>query len=270
MSSCCPRRSRIPRARIRSPPGSGSVRHCAGSCRAGSGVGSSSSERELDRGKTVDHAVMGLADDRQTPVRGVLADPHLPKRAVATQRYRHHLVDQTVERARCPVDVPIDREGGIVDPLGGVEAERHRCQLLPVAWSAVDPQLGCDRAARRSSAAVRRRRARTAPPSRRACARSASRPRGTRRRAPTVAGCSFGDQRLSLDRAQPAGAARALRGRTAAGERWRGARVSVVSPIRRRARTASAARSSPRAASSRCRCRAARRARGDCRSRPAS
>ena len=71
----------------------------------------------------------------------VLADPHLPQRAVAAQRHRHHLVDEVLERPGRPVDVTIDREGGVVDPLRRVQAQRDRRELLAVARRAPEPQL---------------------------------------------------------------------------------------------------------------------------------
>ena len=133
----------MPRASIRSLPGSGSarVRRRTGSCWAGSGVGSSSSEASSTAARPSTMQWWDLPTIARRRFARVLADPHLPERAVTTQRYRHHLVDQAVERTWRPVDVPIDREGGVVDPLGRVQAERDRRELLAVARRAADAQL---------------------------------------------------------------------------------------------------------------------------------
>src|SRR5271166_1478205 len=84
---------------------------------------------------------MALADYRERSIRCVLADPHLPQRTIATQWNRHHLIDEVVERARRPVHVPIDRERGIVDPLGRVQAQWDGRELLAVARRATEARL---------------------------------------------------------------------------------------------------------------------------------
>ena len=76
---------------------------------------------------------MGLADKCESLLGGLLANPHLPQRTVATQRRRHHLVDQASERTGRPVQMTVDRERLVVHPLGRVQPERHRRELLAVA-----------------------------------------------------------------------------------------------------------------------------------------
>ena len=106
--------------------------------RRGLGRGVEQHRAELDRCEPVDHAVVGLADHRQALVARVLAYPHLPQRTVAAQWRGHHFVDQAREGAGGAVEVPVDREPLVIDPLRGGEPERHRRELLTVARGARD------------------------------------------------------------------------------------------------------------------------------------
>jgi hypothetical protein len=94
-------RSRTPRASRRSALGSGAA--CQSSLEQAGGLGRRVEQQagQLDGCDAVDHAVVRLADEPDLLALGVLADPHLPQRAVAAQRHRHHLVGKLVERAGC-------------------------------------------------------------------------------------------------------------------------------------------------------------------------
>ena len=85
--------------------------------------------------------MVGLADDRESLPRRVLANPQLPQGTVAAQRRRHHLVDQAGERTGGPVEMPVDRERLVVHPLRRVQPEWDRRELLTVARCACQPSL---------------------------------------------------------------------------------------------------------------------------------
>jgi len=84
---------------------------------------------------------MGLADERESFPRRVLASPQLPQWTVAAQRRRHHLVYQAGKRTWRLVEVTVDRERLVVDPLGGGQPERYRRELLALARRARQPSL---------------------------------------------------------------------------------------------------------------------------------
>jgi len=75
----------------------------------------------------------------------VLADPHLPQRAVAAQRRRHHLLDEIAKRTGRTVDVTIDGEGAIVGPLGlrgRIDGLAERVSEVPLALRPPVARLG--------------------------------------------------------------------------------------------------------------------------------
>ncbi len=168
---------------------------------AGSGVGSSSSERELDRREAVDHAVMGLADDREAAL------PPCPRRSTSPTAGGRGAAASTSPRRRGRRAAPAPsrrddrprRRGRRSTPARAGRAEPTRASGGSAARAPAAAR--CDRGAPGSSAAGRRRAPRTPRPSPRACARSASPPRGTTRRAPTAARCSFRQRQSRLERA---------------------------------------------------------------------
>ena len=96
-----------PRASRRSPPGSGAGRQASGSRWPGLGRGVEQQRAELDRGEPVDHAVMGLADQREA-----LA-PRVPRRSTSPTADGRGAAASTSprRRARAADRVP-SRRGG--------------------------------------------------------------------------------------------------------------------------------------------------------------
>ena len=165
------RRSTPPR--LRGPPAIRLGERCRAVGGAGIGRGVEQQRAQLDRGDPVDHAVMQLADDRETP------SARLRRRSTAPTGAGRGATAPTSPRRRAraatrrPVDVALDRERRIVDPLGRAQAERHRGELLAISRRARESAADVISQLGEARHRPRRRERRTWPPSPRACARSA-------------------------------------------------------------------------------------------------